>query len=81
MDVRKRFRLGERLRQAKWDAAHLRTVSTKLSVAECKCLHDACARENTTAYALMRKLLRGWLMDFARREPDAAEHIMVSAGV
>ena len=66
----------ERDRQARWDAANLRTASTKMRAAEYRMLQDACALEETTVYNLVRRLLQGWLVDFARKNPSAAEDIM-----
>lgn len=68
----------ERKRQAKWDAANLRTVSTKVSVAEAERLHAACAAAGVSLYDLLRRLCREWLADIERREtPSAAERVMV----
>ena len=67
----------ERERQARWDAAHLRTASTKLTAAEYENLRRACESEHMTVYGLIRRLLAKWQSDFARRNPVAAENVMV----
>lgn len=72
MDFRKRVRLGERLRQARWDATHLRTVSTKLTVAKAKELHAACAKEGVPAYTLLQLLLSDWLDEWREAQENGA---------
>lgn len=62
----------------RWDAANLRTVSTKVSVAEAERLHAACDMAGVSLYELLRDLAREWLGAFERREtPSAAERVMV----
>ena len=67
----------ERERQARWDAAHLRTASTKMTAAEYENLRRACESERMTVYGLIRRLLAQWLNDFARRNPVAAENVVI----
>ena len=77
MDFRKRVRLGERLRQARWDATHLRTVSTKVTVAEARRLHEACEKEGITVYALVRWFLSEWLEERRKAvETGATDAVM-----
>ena len=59
----------DRERQAKWDAANLRTASTKLRPAEHQALRAACERQDVTVYDLIRQLLRAWM---AADPPDDA---------
>lgn len=66
----------ERERQANWDATHLHTASTKLTNKEYELLRRACEHRRTSIYGLVKLLLRGWLMDFAREDPVAADDIM-----
>lgn len=63
--------------QERWDAAHLRTASTKLLTPQYEVLRRACEIEQTSVYSLLRSLIGRWLVDFARRNPDAAERILV----
>lgn len=63
----------ERERQARWDAENLHTASTKLMPGEYRILRDACDARGITVYALVKRLLRGWLMDYARDNPAAAD--------
>ena len=83
MDFRERYRIGERLRQARrqaiWDATHLRTVSTKLTVAKAKELHAACEKEGVPAYTLLRLLLQDWLDEWrdAQETGATSSHIYV----
>ena len=62
----------DRERQARWDAAHLRTASTKLTVAEYRQLQEACAAEGHTVYSLLRWLLQEWLMEYAEAQQTRA---------
>lgn len=51
----------DRERQQRWDAEHLRTATTKLTVEEYGRLREMCAARNTTVYGLLGKLLRAWM--------------------
>ena len=50
----------DRKSQAKWDAKHMRTVSSKLTRDKYERLIDACIRRGTTPYRIIRKLLELW---------------------
>ena len=63
----------ERERQARWDAAHLRTASTKLTVAEYRMLQEACAAEGHTVYSLMQWVLREFIRDYAGTKAQLME--------
>lgn len=67
----------DRERQERWDAAHLRTASTKLLQPQYDLLRRACEAEGVTVYGLLRQLIGQWLVEFVRRNPDAAERILV----
>ena len=59
-----------RERQAKWDAEHLRTATTKLTVEEYERLREMCAAQGTTVYEILGKLVRAWMdTSPARRSP------------
>ena len=47
--------------QARWDAEHLRTATTKLTVEEYERLRGMCAAQGTTVYELLGKLVRAWM--------------------
>ena len=63
----------ERERQARWDAAHLRTASTKLTVAEYRQLQEACEVEGHTVYSLMQWVLREFIRDYAETKRQLME--------
>ena len=63
----------ERERQARWDAAHLRTASTKLTVAEYRVLQEACAAEGHTVYSLLAWVLREFIRDYAETKRTLME--------
>ena len=67
----------DRERQARWDLENLRTASTKMTPGEYRQLQRACDIEGITIYALIRQLLRSWLMDFAGRHPDADQWLIL----
>ena len=54
----------ERVKQARWDAAHMATVATKMKVSEYMVLRALCAAAGTTPYALIKVLLRRWMKGF-----------------
>jgi len=53
----------KRDRQARWDAAHLKTVGTKLDAAEWLELRARCLAESVTPYALVKRLVREWMSE------------------
>ena len=55
----------ERLKQAKWDAAHLATVSTRMQVPKYLLLRALCRAAGTTPYALIKLLLEEWMAGVA----------------
>lgn len=67
----------ERERQARWDLKNLKTASTKMLPGEYRALQRACDIEGITVYALIKRLLRSWMMDFAKRHPDADEWLVL----
>lgn len=67
----------ERERQQRWDRENLYTASTKLLQPQYDLLRRACEAEGVTVYGLLRSLIGQWLVEFARRNPDAAERILV----
>ena len=67
----------DRERQARWDAVNLRTASTKMLPGEYQILQRACDVEGITIYALIKQLIRSWLMEFAERHPDQAEWMIL----
>lgn len=70
-----------RERQARWDAAHLQTVGTKLSRKECRTLEYVCGIEGISRYALLRWLILEWLREYAEENPAAmAAHFELPSG-
>ena len=53
----------EKRRQDKWDAEHMRTVGTKLTMAEYRCLKVYCTLRGETVYAVLGRLIRSWMDD------------------
>ena len=51
----------ERKRQARWDAGHLRTVTTKLPRREYLDFRVQCLAAGETPYSLMKRLLKDWM--------------------
>ena len=77
MSYWEKIRKYQRERQARWDATHLRTVSTKVTVAEAKRLHEACEKEGITVYALVRWFLSEWLEERRKAvETGATDAVM-----
>ena len=60
----------EKTRQARWDAAHVSTASTRMMRREYLELRAACEVAGTTVYALILSLLRDWMMDFRAEYPN-----------
>ena len=56
----------------RWDALHLRTVSTKVTAEERRVLAALCQAEGVSVYGLCRRLLRQWEEQAAVRHPGAA---------
>ena len=52
-----------RSKQAKWDAAHLATAATKLERSEYGEFRALCLAEGVTPYAVIGKLVRGWMRE------------------
>lgn len=61
----------ERERQARWDAAHLCTASTRLSMDKYLVIRALCALGGTTVYALIKDLLDAWLDAVAGDDAEA----------
>ena len=59
-----------RTRQERWDAGHICTASTRLSRRQYLALREACAVEGTTVYALLLRLIKAWMLDFAADHPE-----------
>lgn len=53
---------------AAWDRAHLRTITTKLSVDQAKRLQVLCLLEGETPYRLVRRYLLNWIQTVERRQ-------------
>lgn len=51
-----------------WDRAHLRTITTKLSVDQAKRLQVLCLLEGETPYQLVRRYLINWITTVERRQ-------------
>lgn len=58
----------ERDRQARWDYEHINTVSTKMLRGEYMQLRAMCLAQETTPYALLRLLIRTWMVENAGKE-------------
>ena len=53
----------DRTRQAKWDAEHIRTASTRLRVEEMEKLKEECRAQGTTVYGLLRYMIAVYMRD------------------
>jgi len=51
----------ERERQARWDAAHLHTVSTRFRTEEYEAFRSACDGLGLSMYSVVAGLVRNWL--------------------
>lgn len=51
----------ERERQAKWDAAHLRTATTKLTAQDYELFRATCYAQGKTPYAVLQQLVTEWM--------------------
>lgn len=49
-------------RQARWDATHVKTASTRLTVAEWENLRRECAIQGITVYQLLRRCIAMYLL-------------------
>ena len=58
----------ERDRQAKWDGENMATVSTKMLRGEYMQLRAMCLAQGTTPYALLRLLIRTWMVENAGKD-------------
>ena len=58
----------ERDRQARWDYEHINTVSTKMLRGEYMQLRAMCLAQGTTPYALLRLLIRTWMVENAGQD-------------
>ena len=65
-----------RERQEKWDAAHLRVASTKLSAEQYLAIKGMCALQGTTVYALIKALLLRWVIEAAQQNPENAAEVL-----
>lgn len=66
----------ERERQKRWDRENLCSISSKLLPGEYRTFRLACDAAGVTMYALIRRLVKDWLMQFAQQNPDAARRIL-----
>jgi len=57
----------ERERQARWDAAHLVSLGTKLRERQAARLWTLCALEGVSVYALLRRLVLAWMEETEQR--------------
>lgn len=55
-----RRRRAPRTRQARWDAEHMQTASTRLTAAEMDRLKALCRRYHVTRHTLIRSMLLHW---------------------
>ena len=58
----------DRERQARWDYEHISTVSTKMLRGEYMQLRAMCLAQGTTPYALLRLLIRTWMVENAGKD-------------
>lgn len=49
--------------QARWDARHLRTFSTKLTKKQAQRPRDTCSRADTNPYRLLQNMLLTWIRE------------------
>ena len=68
-----------RNRQARWDKAHMRTCTTKMTRAEYETFRRQCAATGTTPYGLLLRLIRQWQHsllppDLSAGHAGASEH-------
>lgn len=52
-----------RSRQARWDALHLHTISTRLPEAEAFDFKFLCALCKTTPYSVLQQMIREWVQN------------------
>ena len=68
-----------RERQARWDLEHLCSVGTKLIPEQYRMVRRACEIEGVSMYALVKRLVMAWLMQWAAEHPDKAGEVMDAA--
>ena len=76
MPVQKGGGVLGRERQKRWDRENLATIACKVRMPEYRAFRCACAEDNVTMYALVRRLVREW-MD-KRGGPPAAPGLVLA---
>lgn len=69
----------DRQRQARWDLENLCSVGTKLLPGQYRILRRACDVEGVSVYALIKRLLFDWLMQWAERHPESVSDVTEAA--
>lgn len=69
----------ERQRQARWDLENLWSVGTKLTPGQYRMVQRACNIDGVSMYALVKRLLIEWLMEWATEHPDRADEVRQAA--
>lgn len=64
-----------RERQARWDRENLYSVGTKLLPGQYRMVRRACEIEGVSMYALVKRLLVAWMMQWAAEHPDRADEV------
>ena len=68
-----------RERQKRWDLENLYSIGTKLTPRQYRMLRRACDIQGISMYALVKRLLFDWLMQWAADHPDRADEVMDAA--
>ena len=71
----------DRERQARWDYEHINTVSTKMLRGEYMQLRSMCLAQGTTPYALLRLLIRTWMVENAGKDRPRLSAAPTETGV
>lgn len=65
----------QRPRQARWDARHLRTVSTHVPPEEAAQFRRACSAKGVTAYAVLRAFVQAYVATDAAATPKEGDKV------
>ena len=65
----------ERERQRRWDLDNLRSVGTKMTNGQYLMVRKACEIDEISVYALTKKLLFAWLINWTQEHPDRVQEV------
>ena len=71
----------DRERKERWDYEHINTVSTKMLRGEYMQLRAMCLAQGTTPYALLRLLIRTWMVENAGKDRPRLSAAPTETGV